>query len=244
MKPSNESREHEKIHTIKEELHEEAIAYLKSDKIGRRLNEIIGDGALWDTVQRIITRELTGSERWKIRNMALGNTRDEKRELKLQRSLRRLLKRVRAANGNTASWQEQQNNKPLYTLEAIKDWLWQLWNVEIVEKPGKSGPEFFASIWGITLWRSLLVGSPHDREITGETAEAAMRNYFTEARLATDIEWQNWKKYRWVQKDLQFMEKESRALSPVRIMIRRKRLKQNREKLKKTDWQKYYNNSI
>ena len=74
-------------------------------------------------MERIITKEFTGSERWKIRNMALGNTRDEKRELKLRGKIRRLLKRVRAANGNTESGEEQQNHKPLYTLEAIKNWL-------------------------------------------------------------------------------------------------------------------------
>ncbi len=237
MKSSYESAEHRAIHTIKEEVHTEALEYLRSGKIGRRLNEIIGDNStLWATVERIITRELSGSERWKVRNIALGNTRDEKRELKLQGKIRRLLKRVRTSNWNTESWEEQ-NHKPLYTLEAIKDWLGQLWNIEIVEKPGKSGPEFFASIWGITLWRSLLVGSPHDREIKGETAEAAIRNYFTEARLATAIEWQNWKKYKWSQKDLQFIEEKPRERSILRTIIRRKQLKRKKY-LELNDWQK------
>lgn len=43
MKPSNESRDHSQIHTIKEELHEESLKYLQSGIIGRRLAEIIGD---------------------------------------------------------------------------------------------------------------------------------------------------------------------------------------------------------
>lgn len=43
MKSSYESAEHRAIHTIKEEVHTEALEYLRSGKIGRRLNEIIGD---------------------------------------------------------------------------------------------------------------------------------------------------------------------------------------------------------
>jgi hypothetical protein len=43
MKSPNESAEHRAIHTIKGELHKEAIEYLKSGTIGRRLNEIIAD---------------------------------------------------------------------------------------------------------------------------------------------------------------------------------------------------------
>ncbi len=97
MKPANESREHEKIHAIKEELHEEAIAYLKSGKIGRRLSEIIGGDGLRDNTERIITNEFTGTERGKIRDIALGDARSEKRELKLQGRIRRLLKKVRSA---------------------------------------------------------------------------------------------------------------------------------------------------
>lgn len=237
MKSSYESAEHRAIHTIKEEVHTEALEYLRSGKIGRRLNEIIGDNStLWATVERIITRELNGSERWKIRDMALGKSREQKRELQLQGKIRWLLKRVKAANWNTESWEEE-HHKPLYTLETIRDWLGQLGNIETIEKPGESGTEFFASIWGITLWRSLLVGSPHDKEIRGETAEAAIKNYFTEARLATAIGWQNWKKYKWSQKDLQFIEEKPRERSILRTIIRRKQLKR-RKYLELNDWQK------
>lgn len=237
MKSSYESAEHRAIHTIKEEVHTEALEYLRSGKIGRRLNEIIGDtSTLWATVERIITRELNGSERWKIRDMALGKSREQKRELQLQGKIRRLLKRVRTSNWNTESWEEEQHHKPLYTLEAIRDSLGQLGDIETIEKPGESGTEFFASIWGITLWRSLLVGSPRDREIIGETAEAAIRNYFTEARLATAVEWQNWKKYKWSQKDLQFIEEKPRKRSILRTIIRRKQLKRTRY-LEFKDWQ-------
>ncbi len=70
-------------------------------------------------IRVLIRRQSSSVEK----GLALGNTRDEKRELKLRGKIRRLLKRVRAANGNTESGEEQQNHKPLYTLEAIKNWL-------------------------------------------------------------------------------------------------------------------------
>lgn len=59
MKPSNESRDHSRIHALKEELHKESLEYLKNGIIGRRLVEIIGDGSKGDAVERIITNELT-----------------------------------------------------------------------------------------------------------------------------------------------------------------------------------------
>jgi hypothetical protein len=62
----------------------------------------------------------------------------------------------------------------------------------------------------------------------GETAEAAIRNYFTEARFATAVEWQNWKKYRWSQKDLQFIEEKSRTWSILKTIRRRKQLRRRK----------------
>lgn len=43
MKSAFESKNHSQIRAIKKELCDEAIAYLKSGTIGRRLAEIIGD---------------------------------------------------------------------------------------------------------------------------------------------------------------------------------------------------------
>lgn len=45
MKSQFESADHTRIHTVKEELHKEALEYLKSGVIGRRLSEIIYQNA-------------------------------------------------------------------------------------------------------------------------------------------------------------------------------------------------------
>lgn len=206
MKSLYESRDHQKIlkQRIKDQDH--ARSLLKQDHWP--VQDFISDWAI-----RVLTNDLIGQERKQRREKAWVV-----KKLKIRQQVTEIIEIPQEAK-----------RQPI-TTEAIKEWLGQLWNIDIREERSKAGLDFLASIQGCAL-----VGRTHTVEIPGETAEAAIRNYFTAAVNVAFIEWPKWERYIWHNRDLQFMKKEEEVYTHQPSKIKRK-LMLTRRKARKVKW--------